>query len=109
MKPFSIIAATIFLLMALAHLYRIAGVMAEDVEMRFPVRAAISRSHRVRQRPVEGVALGDAEQLHRCVVDEVRQLLDVIVEEAIAGVEVKLALDRGHGRQVAKDDPGHGR
>ena len=73
---------------------RIAGMAAEDVELLLPFGPAVSGADRVRQRPVEGVALGDSEQLNRSIVDQVRQFLDVIVEQAVAGVKLKLALDR---------------
>ena len=86
---------------------RIAGPMPEDVEVRFPFGAAVLAAKRIGKRPVEGVAPGDAEQLDRSFVDEVRKLLDIIVEQAVAGVQVKLALDGRDGGQVAEDDPGH--
>ena len=86
---------------------RIAGPMSEDVEVRFPFGTAVLAAKRIGQRPMEGVAPGDAEQLDRSVVDKVGEFLDIIVEKAVAGVQVKLALDGRDGGQVAKDDRGH--
>ena len=86
---------------------RIAGPMSEDVEVRFPFGTAVLAAKRIGQRPMEGVAPSDAEQLDRSLVDEVRKLLDIIVEQAVAGVQVKLSLDGRNGRQIAEDDPGH--
>jgi len=83
---------------------RVAAVAAEDIEIRLPFGPAISRSNRTGQRRVEGVVRGDPEQLARGIVDEVRQLLDPVVEEAVAGVQGELALDFGDGGEVAKDD-----
>jgi hypothetical protein len=39
----------------------------------------------------------------------VRQLLHLIVEKAIASMQVQLALDRRNGRQFAKNDASHGK
>ena len=71
---------------------RIAGMAAEDVELLLPFGPAVSGADRVRQRPVKSVAPGDPEQFERSVVDQVRQLLDLIVEKAVAGVKAELAL-----------------
>jgi len=72
---------------------RVPGPVPHGVEIRFPFGPAISRANRVRQRPVKGVALSDSEQLNGGGVDEVRKLLDLIVQKAIAKVQVKPALD----------------
>lgn len=72
---------------------RVAGVVAEDVELRLPFAAAILRPNRIRKRPVEGIAPGDPEQLQRGGVDEVRKLLDLIVQKAVEGVQAKLVLN----------------
>jgi hypothetical protein len=81
--------------------------LAQKVEVRFPSRSSEAHLHGVRQRPIEGVTPGDPEQRDRSVVDEVRKLLQLIVEQAVAGVEFELALDFGNGGQVAEDDLGH--
>jgi hypothetical protein len=86
---------------------RIAGMAAEDVELLLPFGPAVSGADRVRQRPIESVAPGDPEQFERRVVDQVRQLLDLIVEKAVAGVKTKLALDGRDCGQIAEDDAGH--
>ena len=85
----------------------VAAVVAEDIEIRFPLDPPISRPNRVRQRPVEGIAPRNAEQLNRSVVDAVRQLLELVVEQSVAGLEVEQALDGGDGRQATEDDLGH--
>ena len=87
---------------------RIAGVMPEDVEIRVPFSATVADSNGAGQRPVEGVALGDPEQLGRGLVDEERQFLELIVEQSVAGVHVELAFDRRNGRVAAEDDTSHG-
>ena len=85
----------------------IARPMPEDVEVRFPFGTAVFAAERIGQRPMESVLPGDAEQLDRSLVDEVGKLFYIIVEQAVAGVQVKLALDRRDGGQIAEDDPGH--
>lgn len=86
---------------------RVAGIMAEDVEMGFPFVAAVPGANGVGQRPVESVALRDAEQRARGVVDQVRQLLHLIVEQPVPGMKLKLALYLGNAGKVAEDDSGH--
>ena len=49
-----------------------------------------------------------SEQIGRGGVDEIGQLVDLVVEQVVTGVQVELALDRGNSGQVAEDDPGHG-
>ena len=73
---------------------RVPAVLSQHVEVRFPVGPAVLCANWLGQRPVEGVALGDPKQADGGIVDEMRQLLDVIVEQAVAGVKLKLALDR---------------
>ena len=79
---------------------RVAGVVAEEVEMRLPLGPAVFGPDLLRKRPMEGVAPGDPEQLDRGVVDEVRELLQLVVEQAVAGVKLKQPLDPRHGGQV---------
>jgi len=85
----------------------VATIFAEDVEILLPLGAAVLGSNRLRQRPGKGVAPGDSEQLPRRVIDELRQLLDLVVEQPVAGMQSELALDFGDGRQMAKDNRGH--
>src|SRR3954447_9057984 len=85
----------------------VARVSAKRGKLLFPFEPAVLPANGGGQRPVEGIALGDPEQLDRGVVDEVRQFLKLVVEQAVAGVEVKLAFDGGDGRELAEDDQGH--
>ena len=86
---------------------RIPGVVPEHIEMRFPFVAAEAGADRVGQRPMQGVAAGDSEQSNRGVVDEVGKLIDIVIQQAIAGMEAQLALDLRDGWEVTKDDASH--
>src|SRR6476469_6237109 len=50
-----------------------AAVVAEKVEILFPAVPGELCADRLRQRPVQGVAPGDPEQLGRSLVDEARE------------------------------------
>jgi len=86
---------------------RIATVLCQHVEMAFPIGSAIADADRVGQRPVKGIAPGNAEQFSGSVVDEVRQLLKLIIEQSVTGMQRKLALDLSNGGQLAEDDQSH--
>ena len=86
---------------------RVATVLCQYVEMLFPVGSAITDPDRVGQLPVKRIAPGNAEQFGRSLVDEVRQLLKVIIEQSVTGMQRKLALDPRNGGQLAEDDQSH--
>ena len=85
----------------------VARILPQDVEMLFPFGSAISHANRIGQSPVKGIPRSNSKQLDRSVIDEVRQLLDLIIEQQVAGVHDELALDCRDRRQVTKDDAGH--
>lgn len=87
----------------------VAGSLAEDLELRFPFVATVTRAHRIGQRGIKGVALRDPEQLDRCIIDKVRQLLELVVEQMAANLQIELALDLRDDGQLAKDDRAHAR
>ena len=88
---------------------RVARISAEDVELGLPLGAAMLCPDGFRQRGIEGVVRGDAEQGARRIVDEVRQLLRFILGKQAAGLQAKLLLELGEGWQMAEDDQGHAR
>ena len=72
---------------------RIAGPLPQCVEARFPFGRAILRANRVGQRPVEGIALRDPKQSEGGVVDDVWQLIDLVSEQSVAGMQGQLKLN----------------
>jgi len=82
----------------------IAGVLAEHIEVRFPIRPAVPIENRLRQRPVKGIALRNAKQPDGRLVDHVGELLQLIVEQAVAELEIELPFDSRNVGDVAKDD-----
>lgn len=72
---------------------RVSGVMAEHFEFLFPLRPAVTDPEGFGQRPIECVAPRDPEQLEGSVVDQVRQLLDLIVEKPVPSVQTQLPLN----------------
>jgi hypothetical protein len=73
----------------------------------YPPCGCVPAAPRLRERRVEGVVRGDAEQAPRRIVDEVRQLLRFLLGKQAAGLQAKLLLDRGDGGQLAEDDQVH--
>lgn len=86
----------------------IARIMAERFELRFPFGAAEAEFHRARQRSVQSGVARNSEQAARGVVDQVRQLLDLLIGEVAAGPEQQLALDLGHAGELAEENRSHG-
>ena len=86
---------------------RIAAMLCQHVKMLFPVGSAIADPDGIRQSPVKGIALGNAEQLDRSFVDEVRQLVELIIQQSVTGAQRELALDLSNGGQLAEDDQRH--
>lgn len=88
-------------------LVRLPRILPKDIEVRFPLGPVIFHAHRIGQRPVEGVALSNAEQGDGYVVDAIWQLVDLIIEQSMAKVHVELMLDVGNARQITKDSQTH--
>ena len=75
--------------------------------MRFPFSAAEAELHGAWQRAVQRLVASDVEEAARGIVDQVRELVDVLVDEVPAGVKQQLALDFGHAGKLAENDQAH--
>lgn len=85
----------------------VSRILRENIKVRFPFCAPVFPSKRLWKRPIEGVSVRDTEEPDGGIVDQVRELLHLVVQQAIAKLQVQLALDRCDTRQFAKDDLRH--